>query len=59
MLTETDDMIGILLGMAAWSSIAALVPGWTHTALLVSAGLMTLALLPTWVLDVDPEDEKR
>jgi hypothetical protein len=48
MLTETDDMIGILLGMAAWSSIAALVPGWAQ-----------MALLRTWVLDVDPEDEKR
>ena len=48
-------MIAILLGMAGWSAIAALVPGWAHTALLVSAGLMTLALLRAWVLDGDPQ----
>lgn len=44
-------MIAILLGMAGWSTIAALVPGWSHTALLVSAGLTSLALLQAWVLD--------
>jgi hypothetical protein len=44
-------MIAILLGMAGWSAIAAVVPGWSYTALLVSAGLTSLALLHAWVLD--------
>jgi hypothetical protein len=52
-------MIPILLGMAGWSAIAALVPDWAHTALLISAGLVSLALLQAWVLDGGPENEKR
>jgi hypothetical protein len=44
-------MIAILLGMAGWSTIAAMVPGWSDTALLVSAGLTSLALFHAWVLD--------
>ena len=44
-------MIAILLGMAGWSGIAALVPGWSYTALLVSAGLTALALFHAWVLN--------
>ena len=47
-------MIAILLGMAGWSAIAALVPDWSHTALLVSAGLTSLAVLQAWVLERHP-----
>jgi hypothetical protein len=59
-LKEADEMIAIILSIAGWSAIAALVvPGWAHTALLVSAGLMSLALLRAWVLNGYPENEKR